>query len=161
MARTCSTCQHVKRVEIDRRLAGGEPTNQIARDVACLPSKDELSAAYAKLREQIDEVVAQAQQQGSLALAISGLNAIRHTLDSVMRLAGYDRPIVAQVNVAVQNNVQVDLSQVADRLIQQFDHEPDLKARIARALLAIEAAPAVPTDPPALTGPCDGAGNRP
>ena len=30
MARKCSTCQHVKRAEIDRRLAAGEPGNQIA-----------------------------------------------------------------------------------------------------------------------------------
>ena len=80
MARKCGTCQHIKRAEIDRRLAAGEPGGQIARDydmnpsslhrhrtnclglassnaimkevsrgtaaVACLPSKEELSAAY-------------------------------------------------------------------------------------------------------------------
>src|ERR1700727_1580293 len=32
MARKCSTCQHVKRAEIDRRLASGEPAHQIADD---------------------------------------------------------------------------------------------------------------------------------
>jgi hypothetical protein len=32
MARKCSTCQHTKRAEIDRRLAAGEPGNQIAAD---------------------------------------------------------------------------------------------------------------------------------
>jgi hypothetical protein len=30
--RTCKTCQHVKRPEIDRRLACGEPVAQVARD---------------------------------------------------------------------------------------------------------------------------------
>ena len=30
--RPCNTCQHVKRPEIDRRLAGGEPVAQVARD---------------------------------------------------------------------------------------------------------------------------------
>ena len=30
--RSCRTCQHVKRPEIDRRLAGGEPVAQVARD---------------------------------------------------------------------------------------------------------------------------------
>ena len=30
--RTCKTCQHVKRPEIDRRLAAGEPVAQVARD---------------------------------------------------------------------------------------------------------------------------------
>ena len=32
MSRVCSTCQHLKRSEIDRRLAVGEPTAQVARD---------------------------------------------------------------------------------------------------------------------------------
>jgi len=30
--RTCNTCQHLKRPEIDRRLAAGEPMAQVARD---------------------------------------------------------------------------------------------------------------------------------
>ena len=38
MARKCSTCQHVKRAEIDRRLAAGEPGNQIASDYDLNPS---------------------------------------------------------------------------------------------------------------------------
>src|SRR6516225_1094237 len=29
MSRTCSTCQHLKRAEIDHRLAAGEPGEQI------------------------------------------------------------------------------------------------------------------------------------
>src|SRR5437870_3757269 len=103
MSRKCSTCQHTKRAEIDRRLAAGEPGNQIARDydlnpssvhrhrvnclklsssnaimkevargtaaIACLPSKDDLNSAYAALRARIDEVVRQAEEQGSLAVA--------------------------------------------------------------------------------------------
>ena len=172
MSRKCSTCQHVKRAEIDRRLAAGEPTNQIARDyqlnpsslhrhrinclelaasnaimkdvargtaaIACLPSKDELNNAYFDLRARIDQIVTQAEQQGSLAVAISGLNSIRHTLDSLMRLAGHDRPPASPVNVAVQTNVHLDLSVIANRLIEQFDQEPALKARIAQAILEID-----------------------
>src|ERR1035438_7737472 len=38
MARKCSTCQHVKRADIDRRLAAGEPGNQIAQDYGLNPS---------------------------------------------------------------------------------------------------------------------------
>ena len=38
MARKCSTCQHIKRAEIDRRLAAGEPGGQIARDYDLNPS---------------------------------------------------------------------------------------------------------------------------
>ena len=55
-----------------------------------------------------------------------------------MRLAGYDRPIGSQVNVAVQTNVNFDLSNLADRLIKKFDHEPEVKGRIAQALLEID-----------------------
>src|SRR5262245_35604745 len=102
--------------------------------VACLPSKEALNNAYLELQERIDQIVTQAEQQGSLAVAISGLNSIRHTLDSLMRLAGYDRP---QVNVAVQTHVNLDLTQIVERVIKHFDHEPELKARIAQALLEV------------------------
>jgi hypothetical protein len=171
MARKCSTCQHIKRAEIDRRLAAGEPGNQIAHDydlnpsslhrhrtnciglsssnaimkevsrgtaaVVCLPTKDDLNTAYFELRTQIDQIVSQARAEGSLQVALSGLNSIRHTLDSLSRLAGFDRQ-GAQVNVAVQTNVNVNLRQISERIIQHFDAEPDLKARIARALLEVD-----------------------
>ena len=172
MTRPCSTCQHLKRPEIDRRLAAGEPVAQVARDydlnlsslhrhktnclklgssneikkkaargsaaVALLPSKETLSGAYADLQARIDEIVSQAQQQGSLQVAISGLNSLRQTLDSLARLAGHLQPAGTQVNVAVQTNVNVGAKQIAERLIQQFDHEPELKARIAQALLEVD-----------------------
>ena len=70
-------------------------------------------------------------------MAISGLNSIRHTLDSLSRLAGYDRQIGSQVNVAVQTNVNLDFMQIVERVIKRFDHEPELKARIAQALLEV------------------------
>jgi hypothetical protein len=172
MTRACTTCQHLKRPEIDRRLAAGEPVSQIARDydinlsslhrhktnclklassnqikkeaargsaaVALLPSKDDLSKAYGDLQARIDEIVTQAQQQGSLNVAISGLNSIRQTLDSLARLAGHLQPASTQVNVAVQNNVNVGAAHIAERLIQAFDKDPELKARIAQALLEVD-----------------------
>jgi hypothetical protein len=171
MARKCSTCQHIKRAEIDRRIAAGEPGGQIARDydlnpsslhrhrtnclklsssnkimkevsrgtaaVACLPSKDDLNSAYFELRARIDQIVTQAQQQGSLQVALSGLNSIRQTLDSLSRLAGFDRQ-GGQVNVAVQTNLNFSLTQIAERVVEQFDAEPEIKARIAQALLEID-----------------------
>ena len=171
MSRQCTSCQHLRRPEIDRRLAAGEPAAQVARDydlslsslhrhktnclrlassnqikkdaargsaaVALLPSKETLSGAYFELQHRIDQIVAQAQQQGSLNVAISGLNSIRQTLDSLARLAGHLQPASTQVNVAVQNNVHVDAPQIAERLIQKFDHNPELKAQIAQALLEV------------------------
>jgi carbon monoxide dehydrogenase subunit G len=167
--RNCKTCQHLKRPEIDRRLANGEPVAQVARAyelnrssldrhrtnclglgssneikkeaargsaaVALLPSKENLSSAYSGLQARIDQIVEQAQQQGSLNVAISGLNSIRQTLDSLARLAGHLQPASAQVNVAVQTNVNVGVVQIAERLIQKFDQQPELKAQIAQALL--------------------------
>jgi hypothetical protein len=169
MARKCSTCQHVRRADIDRRLAAGEPGNGIADDyglnpsslhrhrvnclklgssnaimkevargtaaVACLPSKEILNGGYFDLRTQIDQIVAQAKAEGSLKIALTGLNSIRQTLDSQSRLAGFDRP---QVNVAVQTNVHVELAAIADRVIKKFDHEPEIKARIAQALWEVD-----------------------
>ena len=38
----------------------------------------------------------------------------------------------------MQTNVNVDLKQIADRVIKKFDHEPELKARIAQALLEVD-----------------------
>ena len=161
MSRSCITCQHLRRPEIDRRLAAGEPAAQIARAyelspsslhrhrvnclklgasneikkaaargdaaVVLLPSKEALSGAYLELRERIDQIVAQAEQQGSLPLALKGLNFIRHTLDSLARLGGHVGG--AQVNVAIQNNVNVNVAQIAERLIAHFDREPQMKAR--------------------------------
>ena len=170
--RSCLTCQNLKRPEIDRRLAAGEPAAQIARDyelnpsslyrhrvnclklgssnaimketargtaaVALLPSKETLSGAYFELRARIDQIVAQAQAEGSLSVAITGLNSLRQTLDSLSRLAGHDRAGSTEVNVAVQSNVGLDLTKIAERLIGRFDHEPDVKARIAQALMEMD-----------------------
>jgi hypothetical protein len=90
---------------------------------------------------RIDQIVKQAEQEGSLKVAISGLNSLRQTLDSLSRLAGFDRPIDTQVNIAVQNNVKLEIAGVAERLIQAFDHEPELKGRIAQALLEMDHEP--------------------
>jgi len=170
--RTCKTCDHLKRPEIDGRLAGGEASTAVAREhdltvssvhrhrtnclklgsssaikkeaargsaaVALLPSKEMMSGAYLELQTRIDQIVVQAEQQGSLNVAISGLNSIRQTLDSLARLAGHLQPPGAQVNVAVQANVNVDLAQIIERIIKRFDHEPELKARIAQALLEVD-----------------------
>jgi multidrug efflux pump subunit AcrA (membrane-fusion protein) len=102
---------------------------------ALLPSKETLGGAYFELRDRIDQIATQAEQQGSLKVALSGLNSIRHALDSLARLAGHDG---TQVNVAVQTNVNVDVGQIVERLIKHFDTEPDLKARIAQALMEMD-----------------------
>ena len=169
--RSCATCQHIKRPDIDRRLAAGEPSTHVARDygltpsslhrhranclklassnaikkeaargtaaMALLPSKETLSGAYFALRERIDQIVSQAERQGSLAVAISGLNSVRQTLDSLARLAAS-----TQGNGAVQadgnTEAKGDLTHIVERVIQTFDAEPEVKARIAQALLEMD-----------------------
>lgn len=164
MSRKCSTCQHLKRAEIDRRLAAGEPCNVIAKAyginpsslhrhranciklassndimkeaargtaaLACLPSPDELGNAYAQLMGKIDVIVNQAQTEGSLKVALSGLNSVRQTLDSMSRLAARQ-----QAKPAHQPVQELDLERIFKRAIERFDREPELKARIAEALL--------------------------
>jgi carbon monoxide dehydrogenase subunit G len=70
--------------------------------------------------------------------SVNGLAVVHGRLDSLARLAGHDRAAGTQVNVAVQTNVNVGLTQITERLIKHFDHEPELKARIAQALVEID-----------------------
>ena len=173
MSRSCTACQSIKRPEIDRRLAAGEPVAHIARDyglslsslhrhktnclklassnqikkdvargsaaLALLPSKETLSGAYFELQHRIDQIVAQAQQQGSLKVAISGLNSVRQTLDSLARLAGHLQPASTQVNVAVQNNVNVGRgSRSRNGSFKNLTTNRKLKAQIAQALMEVD-----------------------
>ena len=181
MSRSCATCQHLRRPEIDRRLAAGEPAAQVARAyevnpsslhrhranclklgpsqaikqeaargsaaVALLPSKEVLNGHYLELRDRIDQIVARAEAEGSLKTALAGLNSIRHLFDSLARLAGHDRAGGTEINVAVQTNVQINVNQIAERLIRQFDHQPEVKAQIAQALLTMDAEAAAAVDP--------------
>jgi hypothetical protein len=163
----------LKRPEIDRRLAAGEPAAQVARDydlnpsslhrhrtnclklapasaikreaargsaaVALLPSKETLSGAYFDLRDRIDQIVAQAQQEGSLKIALSGLSAVRQTLDSLARLASQDRAAGTDGGPAGRHaQPEIDTAIIAARLLQEFDQEPDIKARIAKALVGLD-----------------------
>jgi hypothetical protein len=170
--RICKTCQHLKRPEIDRRLAGGEPlthiaqhyglsqsslyrhrtncvglgsANEIKKDAArgsaaatLLSSPETLSGAYGELRNRIDQIVAQAQQEGSLRVALSGLTSLRQTLDSQARLAAQSAAGNVKDEEGVQAAPTVDAQQIAERLIREFDNEPDVKARIARTLLEMD-----------------------
>jgi len=44
----------------------------------------------------------------------------------------------AEIDVAVQTNVNVDVSQIVERLIKQFDNDPQTKARTAQAPVQID-----------------------
>src|SRR5262249_39084462 len=146
MSRVCSTCQHLKRSEIDRRLAAGEPTAPVARDyqlnpsslhrhrvnclklgsasaikkeaargsaaVALLPAKETLSGHYGAVRDGSDQLVARAQAEGSRAVGVSGLNGLGKTLDSWARLGGHGGAATPPVNVAIQNKLNVNVTEI-------------------------------------------------
>jgi hypothetical protein len=167
MSRKCSTCQHVKRAEIDRRLAAGEPGSQIAKDyglnpsslhrhrsnclklassstimketargtaaIVCLPSRGQLGHAYAELQQRIDGIARQAEAEGSLKTALSGLNSVRQTLDSLSRLAAQEDGSAGE-----HDPTQVDLGALVERLIAGFDDEPETKARLAAILMEVD-----------------------
>jgi hypothetical protein len=168
MSRQCTTCQHVKRVDIDRRLASGEPGNKVAADyglspsslhrhrinclklgssgaimkdmargtaaLACLPSREEMGNSYLDLCARIDQIATRAEREGSLKVALAGLNSVRQTIDSLARLSGADQS-ATQLNVSVATQVHLDLSELQGKIINAFDDQPEIKAKIARALL--------------------------
>jgi len=168
MSRSCTTCQHLKRPEFDRRLAAGEPVAQIARAyelnpsslhrhrvnclklgssnaikqetargsaaLALLPGRETVAGHYLELCQRIDQIVQQAERQGSLSIALNGLNSVKRTLDSLVRLAGHDRPVASAANTTSRDGPELDVAQIAARLTVEFDGEPDIRARIAKAL---------------------------
>lgn len=82
-------------------IAAGKRNTQAALAIAALPSREELGGSYMALTTRIDGIIAAAEKQGSLAVAIQGLNSLRQTLDSIGHIAGHDTPAVAvQINTA-------------------------------------------------------------
>jgi hypothetical protein len=88
--------------------------------LASLPSREELGTAYGDLRARIDETVQQAQDAGSLAVAIQGLNALRQSLDSLSRIAGHDAKTAPQVTV----DVSLHTNAAVQAILTAIDIEP-------------------------------------
>jgi hypothetical protein len=194
----CSTCQHLKRPEIDRRLADGGPLTQLAKAyglsqsslyrhrtnclklgsanaikkeaargsaaAALLPSTETLTGSYLALCEHIDRIVSQAEKEGSLRVALTGLSSVRQTLDSLVRLAAHDAATQARTTAPASGHATMNSDAIVERLIQAFDHEPDLKTRLAAALAGMDdEARAVAQQPDPNGGAAvaqDGAGKR-
>jgi len=104
--------------------------------LALIPSNENLGEVYAGLLRRIDEIVTQAQQEGSLKTAISGLNTLRQTVDSLVRwnIQSAD----AKADVAVQNNIRGTINQIIECVLDEFAHEPAIKARLAQAFLKVD-----------------------
>jgi len=85
--------------------------------LATLPSREEMGAHYATLGDRIDGIVKSAEQSGSLAVAVQGLNTLRQTFDSMSRLAGHTGPNT-QVNVGIQ--VTISAADIASELAKHL-----------------------------------------
>src|SRR5262249_46212925 len=105
---------------------------------ALLPSKENLGEMQLGIIARIDEVIAEAKNNGSLQTALNGLNSIRHTVNDLARLAGHLQTAGAQVNVSVQNNVGLSVAEISERLIRKYDHDAQRKAEIAQTLLEVD-----------------------
>ena len=57
--------------------------------LACLPSADEVGAAYSSIGVRIDAIAAKAEREGSLAVALMGLKELRQTVTAQAQLAGH------------------------------------------------------------------------
>ena len=101
------------------------PTAEVRREatqgtvaLTLLPSRNEIGGMYLDVRERLHTIIDQAEKQGTGAISVSGLNAVRQTLDSLARLAGHTMSPSQTVNVGVQLNITAaDIgAALADRL---------------------------------------------
>jgi hypothetical protein len=88
-----------------------------------LPTREELGGAYQALTKRIDEIVTAAERQGSLAIAVQGLNSLRQNLDSLSHIAGHDTPGPAHVQVVVPLDPSIFVAALTAAL-------PDAEARL-------------------------------
>ena len=84
--------------------------------LATLPSRDELGGMYLDVRERLHAIIEQAEQQGTGAISVTGLNAVRQTLDSLARLAGHTGSPIVNVGVQVNLSATDIAAELAKRL---------------------------------------------
>ena len=95
--------------------------------LALLPSREELGSQYRLLAERIDNIVTQAQQSGSLAVAVQGLNTLRMNLDSLSKLAGH-------TYAPAQTNIQINIG-AADIAAELAKHLAGADAKVIEGAL--------------------------
>ena len=88
---------------------------------------------YAELKDRIDRIASQAEGEGSLKVALSGLNSVRQTLDSLSRLAA-----TSEADVIAPLPDPMDLDGLVERVLQHFDDAPETKEKIALALREVD-----------------------
>ena len=90
--------------------------------LACLPSADEVGAAYSSIGARIDAIAAKAEREGSLAVALVGLRELRQTVTAQAQLAGH---VGSGSAVQVNTQVNVDLGAAVKEIIAALRPPPD------------------------------------
>jgi hypothetical protein len=90
--------------------------------LACLPSADEVGAAYSAIATRIDAVANKAETEGSLAVALVGLRELRATVTAQAQLAGH---VGSGAQVQVNTQVNVDLGAAVREIIAALRPPPD------------------------------------
>ena len=90
----------------NRMAAAGRRRSAAFMALACLPSADEVGAAYSSIGARIDAIAAKAEREGSLAVALVGLRELRQTVTAQAQLAGH---VGSGSAVQVNTQVNVDL----------------------------------------------------
>src|SRR3954469_6410988 len=110
------------------RLAGIE---------AALPTREEVAGGFASIRSQLDTIVDAARAKGQLSISVAALDGLRKTWADTARLAGHDRPV--DTNIQLNVNTGPTISIVVDKLLAIVDDLPEIRVRIAEALIDIGA----------------------
>jgi hypothetical protein len=105
MARPCSTCQHVKRPEIDRRLAAGEPSKQIARDYGLNPSS---------LHRHRINCIGLASSKDVMKEAARITAALQVTVDVSVNVTAAVQAVIAAIGLNPSHHVIAKLEKIVD-----------------------------------------------
>jgi hypothetical protein len=144
MARTCLTCRHANRAEIDRALLDGEPFRNIAERVSLSPTAlfrhrthiestlvearasteeadgDNLARKLTELSERARRLADAAEKGGDLRTALAGVRELARLLEIEGRVAGQlrDQPVI-NIDVATVFKLDGLDRRGADDLIEE------------------------------------------
>lgn len=88
------------------------------------------------MSQRIDKLACDAEQMGPSAISLGALAELRRTVESLAKVAGItDKAADVKVGVQVNSNGQSG-DQVALRLLERLDGNPEARAALAAALMA-------------------------
>ncbi len=163
MSRPCHICNHQEKEEINRRLVRGDSIAGISREfvvgedalrrhrdnhlpagLAASPTAQELASADILLNE-VRSLEADtrrlrdlAEQQGDLRTALLGVDKALRCLELYAKIQGQidDRPQIHMAQISIY--ASPEWLTVGRALVEELSGYPELKARIAARLMALQ-----------------------